>query len=265
LLGGRGAKTACALAVVAVVALGFLVTVPRTSTSGVPYRSASVLTSAATETTVSPYLVGVPTTVGLPSTSLSEVTTVSQATTTSEVLTISRTSLYCNQSVYTRSLLAPGSAVEVAFNATGKVDVYVFDSSQFDSYLGGVREAEKLGPSTANLNGEASGELAFYAQSEDSYFLLVLNAPLGGSCGGVPTVNLNSAGGSAVFQVPVTSYSMEAVTYTATSEFVVVLTTSTTMTSEATSTETVQTTLTSTSTTTCNPAFWAWLLGPQGC
>jgi len=263
--GGRRAGIACALVVVAVAVGGFLVTVPNTSMVGVPYQSTSVRTAATTATTVEPYLVGVPTTVGYPSTSASEVSSVSQETTTSQVLVVSRTSLYCNQSVYSRSLLAAGSEVEVTFNATGRVDVYIFDSSQFESYLAGIHEVEKLGPSTANLNGKASGELGFYVPSDDSYFLFILNPPVGGSCEGIAAVGVNSANGSAVYLAAVTSYGTEVVTYTATTEFVTVLTSSTTLTSAGTSTELVRYTLTSTSTTTCAPSFWAWLLGPTGC
>ena len=261
----RYLSIACAFAVTAVALGGFLVAVPRTSTVEIPYQSTSVRTAAVTATTISPYLVGVPTAVEYAATSVSTVSSISQVTTTAEVLVVSHTSLYCNQSVYSRSLLAAGSEVEVTFNATGKVNVYGFDSSQFDSYLGGVREEEKLGPSTANLNGEASGKLDFSVPSEDSYFLFVLNAPLGGSCEGIVPVGVDFATGSAVYQVPVTSYSTEVVTYTATSEYVTVLATSTTVTSEGTTTELIQNTLTSTSTTTCAPSFWAWLLGPKGC
>ncbi|HME18624.1 MAG TPA: hypothetical protein VKF15_02675 [Nitrososphaerales archaeon] len=257
----RYVAAACVVLVLAIVVLGFLVSVPTTSAVTVPYRWTSTSEVAVASTSTEPYLVGVSTTVGYTATNASVIEYVHQVMTTAHVLTISRTTLYCNQSVYAANPLVAGADVQVTWNATGKVDVYVFNSTQFDSYLG----SEQITSSTVNQTGEASGVLRFRASSTGSYFFFILDPPVGRSCLGAGTIWVSAPGGPAIYSLPVTSYTTEYTTYTAASQQEITQTYTSTFALTSTSTELIPVTLTSTSTTSCAPSFWAWIFGPKSC
>jgi hypothetical protein len=257
----RYAAAACVAVVLAIAILGFLVAIPTSSAIGVPYLSTSTSEVAVSSTSTEPYVVSVPTTVGYSATNASVIAYVYHVTTTAQVLTLSRTTLYCNQSVYARTYLYAGAEVQVSWNATGKVNVYVFNSTQFTSYLG----SEQITSSTVNQTGEASGVLRFRAASSDSYFFFILNPPVARSCLGTGTIWVSSPGGPAVYALPVTSYTTEYTTYTATTQVTVSHTYTSTIALTRTSTELIPVTLTSTSTTACAPSLWAWLLGSKSC
>jgi hypothetical protein len=247
--------------VLAIAILGFLASVPTTSAVLVPYLSTSSSEVMAPTTSTEPYTVVVPTTAEYAATNGSVIAYVYNVTTTAQVLTISRTTLYCNQSVYAETNLAAGANVEVAWNATGKVNVYVFDRAQFDSYLG----SEQITSSTVNQTGEASGVLHFHAAKTDGYFFFILNPPVERSCLGQGTIWVNAPGGPAIYAIPMTSYTTEYTTYTVTTHATVSQVFTLTIALTRTSTELIPVTLTSTSTIACAPSFWSWLFGQKGC
>jgi len=258
---GRYATVAAVVIVAVLVLLGFLVGIPTASTVGTPYVSTSASLVGVPSATAELFSVVVPTQVVHPFTNATVVASVREVSTTAQVLTVSRTTLYCNESVYSRTFLPAGAEVQVTWNATGKVDAYVFVSAQFESYLG----TERIASSTVNKTGEADGSLRFRTQYSDSYFFLLLNPPAGPSCLGAGTIWVSSPGGPAAYTYPVTSYTTEQASYTTTILLNATQTRTTTVTLTSTSTREVPYTLTSTSTAQCTPSLWAWIFGTRAC
>ena len=257
----RFATAVCVVLVLAIAILGFLVSVPTTSAVVVPYLSTSTGEVAVTTASLQPHLVTVPTAEESTATNASVIAYVHYVSTTAQVLTVSRTTLYCNESVYSRTYLPSGAEVQVTWNATGKVDAYVFDSAQFEWYL----RTEQITSSTVNETGKASGSMRFRTQLSDSYFFLLLNPPSGPTCLGAGTIWVSSPGGPAAYSYPVTSYTTELASYTTTILLNSTETRTTTVALTSTSTKEVLYTLTSTSTAQCAVNLWAWLLGTRAC
>jgi len=259
----RGSYLAVAIvvALLLLAILGFLVKVPTASEVGIPYVSTSVSETPVPLTSAEKYPTVVPTTTAYSFSNATVIVNIHEVSTTAQVLTVSRTTLYCNQSVYTRTYLPAGAYVRVLWNATGKVDAYVFDSAQFEYYQG----SGQITSTTANETGEANGSMGFQTKSSDSYFFLLLDPPVGGSCLGTGTIWVSSPGGPADYVLTFTSYTTEFGTYTTTVQTNATETRTTTVTVTSMSTELVPYTLTSTSTTECALSFWSWLLGTRSC
>jgi len=256
----------CALVVLMVLVLGFLVRVSVTSEVPVAYQSTSAVLVPVTSAVGRSYLATFPTAIARVTSSESSATLTQTSAATEQVLVMTHTTLLCNESVYVRSFLAAGSRVHVSWNATGKVDVYVLNFSQFTDYMGNDTDegiGETIGSWTANQSGASNGGLSFSVPVADSYFFLIFNPSMRGAC--VGPIGITSAGGEAVYPTYLTSPSTKWVTYTSTSLSLAERTLTTTVTSTQTSTESIPLTLTSTSTTHCAPSFWAWLFGSRAC
>lgn len=202
---GQTAGALSAVAVIAIIASGFIPAITTLNVNSFPY-STEVTTSA----------------------SYTAVQTLQSVTTqVSQPYSISSTTLQCNYYTDESAYLNTGTDVQVSFSASGNLYLYVFNSAQFDSF----NSSGTTTPNEAEIDAQSSGSTSFIASSTDSYYLVLDNRPGTFGCLGVGSVGLYSASGSATY-----SY---AYTYTTTETLYSASSYSTTLTSTTTKTCTV--------------------------
>lgn len=138
--------------------------------------------------------------------------------------------------------LQAGTRIGLSWFANDTVDVFVFNSTEFEAF-------QSTGMTSPNLAAGANSEgtLRFNPVSSGSYYVVVHNPYGGTNCQAAKNVRLYGATGTATQMVTMTS------TVTAPAEFVT--------SSYSTVTETTTTHVTSS----CSNPLWAWLLGIESC
>ncbi|MGD0477260.1 MAG: hypothetical protein ABSB29_03720 [Nitrososphaerales archaeon] len=248
------------IVVLAIIIAGFAIYVPITSMSQVifPYTSTSYFS-----TTV-PELVPYTNIVTYNTTSTIVVTTTQQTTTASQVWNTEQTTLGCdfnNPSIEWTSqtwALSVGMDLQVFWNASNTVDVYVFNSAQYGNWV-------NSGTTIPNVAEESkapmSGSLSFQVSGSDTYYIVLRNPHLGLFCAGSSDLIIYSATGAKIYLVPVVSYITLTQTYTTSSQTITTQTATTTIVSSTV----VSGTSTTATIKSCSSAFWGWLFGFKAC
>jgi len=211
--------------VIIILAAGFVVYIPATSTHYTPVDIVNTeeITFATSSTTAVP---------------------ISQpATSTQPVFVTSDISLKPTYYDAHPATLTVGTDVQVSWQASESVNVYIFSSTEFNTYA--ASNGATTSPNLAT-DSAASGGLAFHIAGTDTYYLVIEN-PNNGLFGiGSSNVGYTTTG-SETFPTTTTTYITQTVTY-------------------STSTQTVVTsTSTSTTTSTCSHYLWSWLGGAKSC
>jgi hypothetical protein len=138
--------------------------------------------------------------------------------------------------------ISAGTDVQLSWQASEQVNVFIFDAAEFSSYNTSTRST---GSNVASGSG-SSGSIGFQVSQTGEYYLIVEN-PNNGLFGlGASAVGYMTTG-TASSQVPGITYATQTVTYT------------------TSSTEVVTTSSTSATTETCWHDFWAWVYGSSKC
>jgi hypothetical protein len=191
--------------------VGFLVSV--SVTAGIPqtYLSTSTSYSPTAWTTQALSLTEETQNVPYVTSSTYQVPVTQQVTTTEYGYGISQVTLQCNQYAYSGWALSPGMNVKVSWSADNTVDVWVFTSSEYDSYV----SSGTTNPNVANWGGAPqSSSLSFYVSGADTYYLVLHNPHNGIACLGSSPLAIYSASGQAIYTVQVTTYVTQTQTYT---------------------------------------------------
>lgn len=249
----RNGGIASVVVVAAILVSGFLIYIPVTTAKAVPY----VVTSTSLSTAEIPYLVVSPQVVTYTTSSTTQVAVTQSTQTSSQVYGLSAYTLNCNSYVYLSATLSQGWNLVVSYSAGDTITVYLFTSQEFSSFFnGGSPTPEK------SQSGLSSGTFGYSVPLTDTYYLVLDNNLHNGFfCVGGEKVTINSATGTANYEVPTTTYINEVVTYTTSSQTQVTQTYTTTI----VSTSYFPVTLTSTTTKSCSYDFWAWLTGSNTC
>lgn len=210
---------------IVIVAAGFLVMVPVNTVAEVPVAVVRTI-----ETT---FLAS----------SITQVPVSQSTTATASIWNENDISLKPNYYDYYAVPLSVGTDVEVSWEASGTLNVYVFTSAQYSTYSSS--SGGTTSPNVASASA-ASSSLTFHISGTDTYYL-VLENPNNGFFGlGSSNVGYTTSG-SETYPTTTTTYITQTVTYT-------------------TSTPTaVTSTSTSTTTKTCSYDFWSWLSGSRSC
>jgi len=247
--------------VLVIIVAGFVVSVPISAIVNVPYKSVSTGYSPTTSTSVEQYLVGVSITMPYVTSSTAVVAVTQTNSTSSSAFGISQVTLGCNEYAHASTTLTVGEDVQISWSASDTVDVYVFTSTEYQSYV-------NSGTTSPNVWGEnsapASGSLGFHVSGSGRYYLMMHNPHNGVNCFAAVNLAIYSATGL-IHQAPSVSYITQTATYITSSPTVITQTVTMTVTGVSLSTKYITFTLTSASTTSCAPYFWNWLFGTKNC
>jgi hypothetical protein len=247
--------------VLAIIIAGFVVSVPISALVNVPYKSVSTGYSPTTSTSVGQFLVSASITVPYVTRSTTVVAVTQTHSTSSSAFGISPVTLGCNEYAHSSTTLTVGEDVQISWSASDTIDVYVFISTEYQSYV-------NSGTTSPNVWGEssapASGSLSFHVSGSDTYYLMMHNPHNGVNCFAAENLAIYSATGL-VYPAPSVSYITQTVTYITSGQTVITQTVTTTVTSVSTSTKYITFTLTSASPTSCASYFWNWLFGTKNC
>jgi hypothetical protein len=254
---GRTAAIVVGVLVIVILTAGFVIYIPATSVDYEPITvTGTVENTFATSSTVA-----IVNTVEhtFETSSVTEIPIPGQTTVTMPVFLTSN--LVLKPSYYDAhpALLTVGTDVQISWQASENVNIYIFSSTDFDTYA--ASKGVTTNPNVAMDSG-AGGTLAFYVSGTDTYYLVIEN-PNTGALGLGPLDLGYTTTGTETYPTMTTTY-LTSTAFYPTSTLTVVTSTSTA--SYTTSTPTVVTlTTTSTTTSTCSHYFWKSLAGAKGC
>jgi hypothetical protein len=254
---GRTAAIVVGVIVIVILTAGFVIYIPATSVGYEPVPVTGIVENTfATSSIVSIVNIVEHT---FETSSITEIPIPEQTTLTAPVFLTSDIMLKPTYYDAHPALLTVGTDVQISWKASENVNIYIFSSTDFDTYAAsnGVTTNH-----TVATDSGAVGTLAFHISGTDNYYLVIENPNIGVLGVGAANVGYTTTG-TETYPTITTTNLESTVTY-ATSTLTVVTSTSTAI--YTTSTPTVVTsTTTSTTTSTCSHYFWKSLAGAKGC